>query len=240
MTDQPRQPSPKQGAPRRTGKKDGAKTPDVPPEELRTIGQVVVQNEFYRDGYRLCLRIAVLQCFIIFALIGAMFFVIAAYQPENRYFATTEDGRLIPMVALSQPNMSDSAMVGWVAEAAIDTMTFGYKDYRKRLQDSSVYFTPAGWESFTRALASSNYIERIEQESIMIDATLASAPRLLSEKVVDGRYQWTFSVELSLNLAATRRSTGRNSETRDVRVEVVRVPRLENPNGVGIASWQFE
>src|SRR5690606_34995798 len=105
------------------------------------LGQVVLRNEYYRDGYRMALRIAVVQSFIILGLIGAMFFVIQVHQPENRFFATTEDGRVIPMVALNQPNLSSPALLSWVAQAATEVMTFGFNDYRRRLQEASRTFT---------------------------------------------------------------------------------------------------
>src|SRR5689334_18367134 len=134
------------------------------PEAMDTtgLGRVVVRNEFYRDGYRLALRVAVIQCFIIFGLIGAMYFVIHVHQPENRYFATTEDGRLIPMVPLQQPNLSNPALLSWVAQAASETMSFSFSNYRRNLQQASRNFTRSGWESFSTALQQARIIESIE------------------------------------------------------------------------------
>src|ERR1700744_2982295 len=81
------------------GKKASADT-TVPVGETENLGKVVIRNDFYRDGYRAILKVAVIQGFIIVGLILAMFYIIHTHQPENRYFATTEDGRLMPMVAL--------------------------------------------------------------------------------------------------------------------------------------------
>ena len=132
-------------------KKKPAKTP--PPQDkqkkgesaenqpVKGLGAVVVRNEFYRDGYRSLLRLAFIQSLVILGLLGANFFVIHIHQPENRYFATTEDGRLIPMLALNQPNLSAPALMSWVAQASTEVMTFGFNDYRRRLQESSRNFT---------------------------------------------------------------------------------------------------
>ncbi len=128
-------------------------------EDLEGIGSVILRNEFYRDGYRLALRVSVIQSFIILGLIAAMFFVIKVHQPENRYFATTEDGRLIPMVSLNQPNLSNPALMSWVAQASTEVMTFGFNDYRRRLQEASRNFTRRGWESFSKALQAARIIE---------------------------------------------------------------------------------
>ena len=101
------------------------------------------------------------------------FFVIHVHQPENRYFATTEDGRLIPMISLNQPNLSNPALMSWVAQAATEVMTFGFNDYRRRLQESSRFFTRKGWESFTQALQEARIIESIQANTQVITA----APR---------------------------------------------------------------
>jgi intracellular multiplication protein IcmL len=203
-------------------------------EMLKTVGSVIVRNEFYRDGYRTLLRIAVIEAMIILALVGAMYFVIEVHQPENRYFATTEDGRLVPMVALSEPNLSVPALMSWSAQAATEVMTFGFNDYKRRLQQASRNFTRLGWVSFTSALEKSRIIEMVEANGQVVSAAPASAPILISEGVVNGRYQWQVQVPLVVTYQA-------GSSVRDdkmlVTLLLVRVPKLESPNGVGIEQW---
>lgn len=203
-------------------------------QDMGNLGKVVLRNEYYRDGYRLALRVAVIQSFVIIGLIAAMFFVIKVHQPENRYFATTEDGRLIPMVALSQPNLSNPALMSWVAQASTEVMTFGFNDYRRRLQEASRNFTQRGWESFTSALQGARIIESIEQYSQVISAAPRGAPVLQSEGVVNGQYQWIVQIPMVLSYQAGSKS---RSDNWLVTLVIVRVPRLESPNGVGIAQW---
>lgn len=202
--------------------------------DMSGLGKIVLRNEYYRDGYRLALRVALIQSVVIVGLIMAMFFVIKVHQPENRYFATTEDGRLIPMVSLTQPNLSNPALMSWVAQAATETMTFGFSDYRRRLQESSRNFTRRGWESFTSALQSARIIEFIEANSQVISAAPRGAPVLQSEGVVNGQYQWIVQVPMVLSYQSGAKT---RSDNWLVTLVVVRVPRLESPNGVGIAQW---
>lgn len=205
-----------------------------PASEAGGLGQVIVRNEFYRDGYRSLLRLAMIQGIVILGLIGAMYFVIHVHQPENRYFATTEDGRLIPMVALNEPNLSTPALLSWVAQASTEVMTFGFNDYRRRLQESSRNFTRTGWESFTTALQRSRIIEMVEANQQVITAAPQGAPILESEGLVAGRYQWVIQLPLVLTYQSGART---RSESLLVTVVVVRVPRLESANGVGIEQW---
>jgi len=217
------------------GKGAGPSESTMPTEEMPgTLGKVVIRNDFYRDGYRAILKVAVIQGLIIIGLIGAMFYIIHVHQPENRYFATTEDGRLMPMVALSEANLSTPALMSWVAQAATEVMTFGFNDYRRRLQESSRSFTRRGWESFTDALQRSRIIEMVEQNQQVVTAAPQGAPIVQKEGIVNGRYQWTVQLPLVLSYQA-------GSKTRDdsllVTLVIVRVPRLESPNGIGIEQW---
>lgn len=198
------------------------------------LGTVMIRNEFYRDGYRSILKLAVFQSVVIIGLIAVVFFVIHTHQPENRYFATTEDGRLIPMVALNQPNLSTPALMSWVAQASTEVMTFGFNDYRRRLQQSSKNFTRRGWESFTQALQRSRIIEMVEANQQVVTAAPQGAPVLQSEGLVQGRYQWVVQIPMVLSYQSGSR-TRRDSIL--VTVVVVRVSRLESAHGVGIEQW---
>ena len=198
------------------------------------LGTVVIRNEFYRDGYRSLLKMTLIQSVIILGLIGAMYYTIKVNQPQNYYFATTEDGRLIPMVPLSQPNLSAPSLMSWVAQATTEVMTFGFSDYRRRLQESSRNFTKRGWESFTQALQRSRIIEMVEVNQQIITAAPKGAPVMESEGLVAGRYQWIVQIPLILTYMSGAKTYNTGLL---VTVVVVRVPRLESPNGVGIEQW---
>ena len=201
---------------------------------FKGLGSVVIRNEFYRDGYRSILKIAVIEAMIIIALIAVMFYVIHIHQPENRYFATTEDGRLVPMVGLNEPNLSTPALMSWTAQSATEVMTFGFHDYRRRLQESSRNFTRTGWASFTNALEKARIIEMVGANQQVVTAAPRSAPILVSEGLVNGRYQWQIEMPIVVTYQA-------GSQTRAdallLTLLIVRVPKLESPNGVGIERW---
>ena len=216
-----------------TQEKDQSKQSDKQSKNAG-LGTVVVRNEFYRDGYRALLKLVILLTLIIGMLVLAILGIVNSRKAENRYFATTEDGRLIPMVPLSQPNLSTPALLSWTAQAATEVMTFGFSDYRRRLQESSRNFTRSGWESFTSALNQSGMVEAVEQKRQVISAVPAGAPILESEGVVAGRYQWVVQMPMNLTYQA---GAERLSRSLLVRIVIVRVPRLESSNGVGIDQW---
>lgn len=223
----------------KSGKPGAKKRAAAPPraassEITRGLEQVVVRNEFYRDGYRTLLKVALVEGFIIIGLIALMFFLVHVHQPENRYFATTEDGRLIPMVDLKDANLSRPAMMSWAAQAATEVMTFGHHDYRRRLQEASRNFTNRGWASFTEALDNSRLIESIEANRQVVTAAPRGAPILKQEGVVNGRWQWVIQIPIVMSFESGQRVQNKNAM---ITMVIVRVRRLESASGVGIAQW---
>ena len=210
-----------------------AETPkqNVPAGPLVTV---VTRNEYYRDGFRNLLKIALVEAVIIVGMILCFLFYMNMSQPEDRYFATTADGRIMRLVPLDQPNMTVPALMSWVAQAATDVMTFGFHDYQRRLQDASQHFTRHGWESFTAALSKSRIIEGVESAQQVVTAAPRSAPVLVQEGVINGRYRWVIELPLMVTYRA-----GAQSRTDNMQVQIVveRMPSLENPVGVGIEQW---
>ena len=207
---------------------------DTSPNAPGGLGMVVVRNEFYRDGYRTMLRVGLLLVLVIVAQIAVMVYVIKTNRMEYRYFATTEDGRLIPMAPLSEPNLSSPALMSWVAQASTEVMTFGFNDYRRRLQEASRNFTRKGWESFSSALQRARIIETVEANQQVVTAAPTGAPVIQSEGIVQGRYQWVVQLPMSLTYQAGAKT---RTDNLLVTLVIVRVPRLESPNGVGIEQW---
>ena len=223
-------PAPATSAPQSRGRT----TPPPASKDVQGLGQVVVRNEFYRDGYRIWQRVAAFQAIAIIALVAVVFFFVTTTKTENVYFATTEDGRLIPMVALSEPNLGKQALASWVAQSATEVMTFGFHDYRKRLQEASRNFTRVGWASFTTALEKSRIIETVTQNQQVVTASPTSAPVIIQEGIVNGRYQWTLELPMAVAYQAGSQS---RTDSLLITMVVVRVPKLESPNGVGIEQW---
>ena len=201
-----------------TGSSDGLSEAGAKEKETG-LGRVVLRNEFYRDGYRNLLQLTLALGLVIIGLIGCMFFVVKIHQPENIYFATTEDGRLVPMVPLRQPNLSTPADV-WVAQSATKVMTFGFNDFRRRLR-SAPTCRSAG--NFTSALKI-GIIEMVEANQQVVTAAPQGAPILQSEGLSNDRYQW-IATAYGRHLSSGGKNTLRQSS---IALVIVRVPRLES------------
>ncbi len=137
-------------------------------------------------------------------------------------------------VPFDEAHMTTPYILTWVALSVADTMTFSFNDIEARLSKSSRYFTDKGWAEFSKALEKSRILEKVRANLQTDSAAPHSAPKLLSEGVVAGRYQWV--VQLPLNLAY-QAGARRYDQGLLVTVVVVRSDDPKHPYGIGIEHW---
>lgn len=206
----------------------------VPPMPAGALTSIITRNEFYRDGFRNLIIIAILEALIIVGIIMTLIVYINTSKPQDRYFATTADGRIMQLLPLDQANMTPAALMSWVAQAATEVMTFGYHDYQRRFQEASRHFTKTGWESFTSAMQKSHIMDAVQAAKQVVTASPRSAPIIVQQGVFNGRYRWVLQMPIQVGYQGIGSSRVDNLK---LNLVVERVPSLENPNGVGIAQW---
>lgn len=195
---------------------------------------VVTRNAFYRDGYRFWMKVAFTQAIALVLVLVALAFSIAVSRPQDRFFATTADGRLIRMQPLDEPNMNDAAIISWASRASSDVMTFGFHDYQRRLQENSAYFTRRGWQTFSEALAKARIMEGVEQAQQVVTATISAAPVIVQQGLSAGIYRWVVQVPLTVTYQS---GTEKQNTELSLQLTIVRVSTLDSPSGVGIQQW---
>lgn len=212
-------------------------TPSTEASHTGALERVILRNNFYRDNYRrlvlICLGLIILSICLIF-----WGFYERNKQPAAQYFATTFDGKLIPLIPLSQPGITDNALLQWITEAAVASYSFNYVNYRKALQDSRIYFTKTGYEYFLKALSDSNNMNAVQSKKMIVSAIPTGAPVILKKGVYnDGaRAIYTWEVQLPMEIDF-RSATDLIKQQVSLNMRVVRVPTLESPQGVGIATY---
>jgi intracellular multiplication protein IcmL len=198
------------------------------------ISTVLNRNAFYRDGYRLLLRISLIQTVIIVLLIVAIAALALTMKPRLVYFATTSDGRIIPIVPLNDAYLSSAQVIAWAAATSQNVMRFGYHDYRDRLQQVSSNFTATGWESFNKALKEANFIDAIQARKLVVTMDINAAPEIQSEFVRDGVHTWYVQFPVTIKFDGNEPPQPISTT---LRLQIVRVSTLQNPDGISIEQW---
>lgn len=206
----------------------------LPSMKTGGLDLVMLRNNFYRDNFRRMMVFCLLLLAIIGALIGNIYYL-QTHQPTPKYFATTHDGKLIELLPLNQPNLSTNALLQWSVEAATAAYTFNFVNYRKALQDSRIYFTKLGYQNFLKALTDSRNLEAVKTKKLVVSAVPTGAPVILKEGVTSsGLFAWQVQFPMLLTYQSASETIPQNIV---ITMLITRVPTLESPKGVGIASF---
>lgn len=199
------------------------------------VATVLNRNAFYRDGYRLLLRLSVVQGIVIVFLVASIVLMAMSMDTRYVYFATTSDGRIINIVPLNEAFRTDADVIAWAAGAAQNTMRFGYNDYRQRLQQASANFTSTGWESFTKALKDGRYMEALEARKLVVSMEIEAAPEIKKKGVAEnGVYTWYVQIPIIIKFDGNDPPMAIHAM---LILQIVRVSTLQNPDGISIEQW---
>ncbi len=198
------------------------------------VSTILTRNAFYRDGYRLLMRISIVQGMVIVAMVLAIIVMIMTMETRYVYFATTSDGRIINIVPMNEPYRSSADVIAWAAGAAQNIMRFDYRDYRQRLQQSAANFTPYGWETFTRAIKDARILEAVEARKLVVSLEIEGAPEIKKNFIHNGVYTWNLEMPVTIKFDGNEPPASSHGV---LILQIVRVSTLQNPDGISIEQW---
>lgn len=194
---------------------------------------ITLRNTFYRDGYRK-IMLSLLIAVTMVAVLALTLVYLVTHPPEPRYFATTVQGRIVPLVPLNQPNTSTSALLQWANTASIASYTYNFVNYRQELQAASEFFTPDGWRSFLDALKSSRNLEAVIDKKLIVSAVATGAPIVAWEGVLNGQYSWRVQMPM---LITYQSPSNFSQQFVNVNMLITRISTLNSARGIGIAQF---
>jgi intracellular multiplication protein IcmL len=228
----PARPEPmKPGARPNPGAARGMAPAQLGSDALQTV---VTRNKFYREGYQSLMKIAIAQGIVVLVLACLVVYKLFIEPPPVRYFATTNDGKIMDLTPLTEPAMNDAAVLSWTSQAAADVMTFSFLDYQRRLQDSGRYFTPVGWEGFMTAIQESRFLEGVKANQQIITTVPSQAPVIIERNQANGRFYWRIQLPIVITFTSGEKKQSRRQL---LNLTIVRVSPLEHPAGLGIEQW---
>lgn len=191
------------------------------------------RNEFYRDGWRT--MILVLPVFALSFLILSIAVVWAlAREPKPEYFAT-ENGRIVPIIPVSNPYIKPGALNQWIANAVMDLYMIDFQNYRKKINDNSVYFTKEGFQEYVGSLESSGRMKMILDGWLVGSAAPEGPPIIFDEGLRGGRYTWKARMPILVKYSS--KSHFVEPQRLMVTLTIVRVQTTENSYGIGISQF---
>jgi intracellular multiplication protein IcmL len=200
-------------------------------EDALTV--VSLRNEFYKDSNRRVMLALLFSVMMNVWLVLACIYLYT-YTPPPQYFATSIDGRYTPIVALNEPNQSDSAVLQWANQAAIAAFTYNFVNYREELRAASAFFTSDGWQQFINALAQSNNLDAVKAKKLVVSAVATGAPIILQKGILNGRYAWRIQMPVRVTYQSASEFT---QDDNIITLLVTRISTLNSPQGIGISQF---
>lgn len=198
------------------------------------LEMVFERNAFYRHQYFLALLAFVLSMIANIVLICVLAYVIR-HPTAPIYFAADEVGRLIQVVPVDQPNMSDDDVEAWAMKVASETYSYNYVNYRTQLQEVQRYYTTYGWGQYMKALQSSNNLVALTNRQMIQTAVPVVKPTMLAKGMLGGAYAWKFKMPMLVTYwMPPYNDQSKFSNALEVTIIVQRQPILQSDHGLGV------
>ena len=205
------------------------------PKEYGASQTAVLRYETYRKAFRQAAAGLLIAAIAVLVAVIMTFWAIAkATNKETVYFATREDGTILPMVGNDQPYLTDAAVLNFAATAVTESLSLSFVNLEDSLYKSNIYFTkPEGWEAFIKTMNESQMLEFIRTKRV-VTSVVAKAPRIVSRgNDPDGSYFWLIQLPVTINYNASSAST---SEDKVATLKIVRVPTWTSERAMAIRS----
>lgn len=191
---------------------------------------IYLRNAFYRDNYRRLMVILVISFMTLMMLVGGLLYTII-YPPAPRYFAVSPDGKLTPLIPMTEPNLSNAALLQWATQAVVSAFSYNYVNYREALQGLRDNFTEKGWANFSAALNDSNNLSAVINKKLIVSAVPTGVPVIIEQGLKNGIYTWRVQIPL---LVTYQSASELIPQSFKIDLLIVRLSTLQSVRGIGI------
>lgn len=192
---------------------------------------------FYKHYFGKLLT-ALILALVVIGLLVAGFIIVKTQKVEREYFGIdSQNGRLVPIVPLGDPYLSQGALLTWFVDCTTSTNTYDFVNYQKQFQQNAACFTGRGWEEFTAAVLRTGTLEAVKSQRLVASAVANGAPVITREGIRSGAYSW--EIELPVTVTFQGGQAGRSLVTQKLLVTAVvsRISTSESKYGVGIDHY---
>ena len=203
-------------------------------EHLAVTEAILRNARTFEAAYRVMSKVALGLGFSTVVLGGATAYL-AMSKPEPRYFATTTDGQILPLVPLDKPHQSAAEVSNFAVRAVTSSLTYDFANYRADFNNSLQYFTkPAGWNQFVDAVQASQMLELVQTRRLNTTAVANNAVIVREGINSRGVYEWIVQIPLRVTYQSASEVTGQNFL---ITVNIERLQTYESPYAMAISRF---
>lgn len=198
------------------------------------LQMVFERNAFYRRQYLWAL-LAFGLCMFGNIMLACVLAYVIRHPTAPLYFAADEVGRLIQVVPVDQPNMTDVEVEAWATRVAEATYSYNYVNFRSQLQSVERFYTNYGWTNYMKALQASNNLVALTNRRIIQTAMVVDKPTVLARGILGGAFAWKFSMPMLVTYwMPPYDDQSKFSNALQVTMIVQRQPILQSDHGLGV------
>ena len=200
-------------------------------KRMEATESALVRYDTYRKAFR---NSAIGNIIMLLAVVISVIMAWSAWTEKQnpRYFATYQDGGIIPLVPLSYPFLDTGEVTNFAVEAVTRAFSMNFKEWNQSLNDVSRYFEQKeGWQSFLVAISDSGRLDFIQKNKLISSTTVNEAYILNHGVDENGRYGWEVKIKME---TVHENETKRTIEQNTVDLVISRVHTWENPSAIGI------
>jgi hypothetical protein len=141
--------------------------------------------------------------------------------------------RVQAAVPLTQPYLSDSELMQWIAEVLPKVLVYDFNYYDSQTAKAKKYFTNNGWSAFANQLNIYANYNTVLANKLFVTAKITAAPFKLNSGVIEesGKYGWWVQIPLTIKYDGYQPMAEKKVT---FQVLIVRVSTLNNLTGVAI------
>ncbi|EDC6416259.1 hypothetical protein GAW62_20705 [Salmonella enterica subsp. enterica] len=190
-----------------------------------------------KDAIALANRLSkvVLYQAIIIAVLSVLLIIsiIAAINSDNKYFASSPDGKITPMVALDSPVINDNGIKLFTRDTLYDVLNLDFDTWRQDLEKGRSGFIDKGLSNLITAVKDAGIIAIMEKDRVNL-RTEFSTP-IISQKGLKNKVAtWVVQIPITYNFV------GQNTTSKPLKfILIATVQAVDNktsPKGVAISQ----
>ncbi|GFE66970.1 type IVB secretion system apparatus protein IcmL/DotI [Litoreibacter roseus] len=203
-------------------------------EHLARTEAILRNARTFEAAYKVMAKIAVALGISTLALAASTAYL-AMSRPEPRYFATSTDGQILPLVPLDRPHQTAAEVSNFAVRAVTTSLTYDFANYRSDFNNALQFFTkPAGWNQFVDAVQESQMLDLVQRRRLNTTAVANNAVIVREGVNSRGVYEWIVQIPLRVTYQSASEVTGQNFL---ITVNIERLQTYESPYAMAISRF---
>ena len=160
----------------------------------------------------------------------------AAYSEQKQENPAITQFSLVPRIAVSKPNLSNSELFQWLTNAVTASFSVDSQQFANEQMADAVFFTENGWAQFNNILNGMYQFNSLTSKDYLISTLRPQGAPIIDNKgVSQGRYMWVIELPVVIHFNGTVQVP---DQSMTLKIIVIRTPMDSDIDGVKIEQIQ--